>query len=196
VFQQFTHTVADASGWAYAVIFVFAYLDAFVPVVPSEAAVITGGVVAAAGDLSLFLIIPLAAAGASLGDNTVYFIGHRFGSRVRDRFFGGEKAKKRIEWADRQLKERGGELIVVGRFIPGGRTAVSVSAGTLGYPWRRFFVFDVVAVILWASYAAFLGYFGGKTFESIWGLVIALLTAFTIAGSIELVRWLLRRRRE
>ena len=174
----------------------FAYLDAFVPVVPSEAAVITGGVVAAAGDLSLFVIIPLAAAGASLGDNTVYFIGHRFGSRVRDRFFGGEKAKKRIEWADRQLKERGGELIVVGRFIPGGRTAVSVSAGTLGYPWRRFFVFDLVAVILWASYAAFLGYFGGKTFESIWGLVIALLTAFTIAGSIELVRWLLRRRHE
>jgi membrane protein DedA with SNARE-associated domain len=194
VFQQFTHTVADASGWAYLVIFVFAYLDAFVPIVPSEAAVITGGVVAAAGDLSLPLIIPIAMLGAFLGDNTVYLIGRRWGTRVAERLFGGEKARKRIEWAEGQLQERGGELIIVGRFIPGGRTAVSVSSGTLGYPWGRFALFDLAATFIWATYAALLGYYGGKTFESFWGLGIALLIAFSIAGGIELVRWLIRRR--
>jgi membrane protein DedA with SNARE-associated domain len=52
-----------------------------------------------------------------------------------------------------------------------------------------------VAALSWALYAALLGYYGGKTFESFWGLVLALLTAFAIAGSIELVRWILRRRR-
>src|SRR6478736_5758283 len=114
--------VADASGWAYAIIFVFAFLDVLVPIVPSETAVITAGVVAAAGDLSLALIIPIAAAGAFLGDNTVYFIGHRFGGRATERFFGGQKAQKRMDWAEEQLRERGGELIIVGRFIPGGRT--------------------------------------------------------------------------
>ena len=196
IFHQFTQMVADASGWAYLIIFVFAFLDVLVPIVPSETAVITAGVVAAAGDLSLPLIIPIAAAGAFLGDNTVYYIGHRFGGRARDRFFGGEKARKRIEWADEQLAERGGELIIVGRFIPGGRTAVALSAGTLGYRWRRFVWFDLAATIIWASYAALLGYFGGKTFESGWGLLLALTTAFAIAGGIELVRWLLRRRRK
>jgi membrane-associated protein len=195
VFHQFTQMVANASGWAYAIVFVFALLDALVPIVPSETAVITAGVVAASGDLSLGLIIPAAAAGAFIGDNLAYLIGHRFGARATERFFSGEKARHRMDWAEEQLRERGGELIVVGRFIPGGRTAVALSAGTLGYRWRRFIAFDAVATLAWATYSALLGYYGGKTFESFWGLVLALTTAFAIAGGIELVRWALRRRR-
>jgi membrane protein YqaA with SNARE-associated domain len=85
--------------------------------------------VAASGDLSLALIIPAAAVGAFLGDNTVYLIGRRFGGRVTERFFSGEKATERMAWAEVQLSERGGELIVIARFIPGGRTAVALSAG-------------------------------------------------------------------
>ena len=196
MFHQFTQLVADASGWAYLILFLFAFLDALVPIVPSETAVITAGVVAASGDLSLGLIIPAAAAGAFLGDNTAYLIGRRFGGRATERFFSGEKAKQRLGWAEEQLDERGGELIVIARFIPGGRTAVTLSAGTLGYPWRRFVVFDLAAAFLWASYAALLGYYGGRTFESFWGLVVALTTAFAIAGGIELFRWVQRRRRK
>jgi membrane protein DedA with SNARE-associated domain len=194
VFHQFTQMVADASGWAYVIVFLFALLDALIPIVPSETAVITAGVVAGSGDLSLALIIPAAALGAFLGDNLAYLIGRRFGKRATERF-SGEKGKRRMKWAEQQIEERGGELIVVARFIPGGRTAVTLSSGTLGYPWRRFALFDGVAALSWALYAALLGYYGGKTFESFWGLVLALLTAFAIAGSIELVRWILRRRR-
>jgi len=196
VFHQFTQLVADASGWAYAILFVFAFLDALIPIVPSETAVITAGVVAASGDLSLGLIIPAAAAGAFLGDNTAYFIGRRFGGRATERFFTGDKAKHRLDWAEEQLDDRGGQLIVVARFIPGGRTAVTLSAGTLGYPWKRFALFDLAATLLWASYSALLGFYGGKTFESFWGLVLALLTAFALAGATELVRWAIRRRRK
>ena len=196
MFHAFTHLVADESGWAYLILFLLAFLDVLVPIVPSETAVITAGVVAASGDLSLALIIPAAAVGAFLGDNTVYLIGRRFGGRVTERFFSGEKATERMTWAEVQLSERGGELIVVARFIPGGRTAVALSAGTLGYRWRRFVAFDLAATLIWASYAALLGYYGGRTFESFWGLVLALTTAFAIAGGIELVRWLQRRRRK
>ena len=84
---------------------------------------------------------------------------------------------------------------MVGRFIPGGRTAVALSSGTLNYPWRRFVMFDAAAALIWATYSALLGYYGGKTFEGPWGLVLALVIAFSVAGGIELVRWLLRRRR-
>ena len=196
MFHQFTQLVADASGWAYAIIFVFAFLDALIPIVPSETAVITAGVVAASGDLSLGLIIAAAATGAFLGDNTAYLIGRRFGGRATERFFTGDKAKHRLGWAEEQLSERGGQLIVVARFIPGGRTAVALSAGTLEYRWRRFIAFDLLATMIWASYSALLGYYGGKTFESFWGLVLALMTAFALAGGTELVRWLLRRRKK
>ena len=193
MFHQFTQLVAESSEWAYVIVFVFAFLDALVPIVPSETAVITAGVVAANGDLKLALIIAAAAVGAFLGDNTAYYVGRRFGSRATARFFGGEKAKRRIEWADEQLRERGGELIVVARFIPGGRTAVALSAGTLEYRWRRFVVFDAVAALSWALYSSLLGYYGGRTFEGATGLVLALVTAFAVAGGIELTRWALRR---
>src|SRR5262249_34909102 len=161
---------------AYAVVFVFAFLDALLPVVPSETAVITASVVAATGQLSLPLVIAAAACGAFAGDNAAYFIGHRFGPHARARYFRGEKGRKTIRWTERQLAERGGELILVARFIPGGRIAVTLSAGAVRYPWLRFAVFDAVAGILWAFYAAFLGYFGGKAFEHTpWaGLLISL----------------------
>jgi membrane-associated protein len=194
VFDTFTQLVADSSEWAYLIIFLFAYLDVLVPIVPSETAVITAGVVAADGDLSLALIIPLAAAGAFLGDNTAYFLGRYFGTRATERFFRSERARRRIAWADEQLEERGGELIMVGRFIPGGRTAVALSSGTLGYPWRRFIMFDAAAALIWASYSALIGYYGGQTFEGLWGLALALAIAFAVVGGIELIRWLLRRR--
>ena len=197
MFDQFTQLVSDASGWAYAIIFLLALLDALVPVVPSESSVITAGVVASSGDLSVPLIVVAAAGGAFAGDNTAYLLGRRFGTRIEARFFSGERGRRQIQWAERQLAERGGELIVIGRFIPGGRTAVTLSAGTLEYPWRRFVLFDAAAALIWALYATLLGYFGGRAFEDApWkGLLLALGIAFAVAGLIELTRWLLKRRR-
>ncbi|MGE5272839.1 MAG: DedA family protein [Verrucomicrobiota bacterium] len=197
MFNHFTDLVANASGWAYAIVFLLAFLDALVPIVPSETAVITAGVVASAGDLTLGIVIPAAALGAFLGDNTAYLIGRRFGSRATERFFSSDKAKRRVAWAHDQLRERGGELIVVARFIPGGRTVVTLSAGTLEFPWHRFVVFDAIAAVIWALYASLLGYFGGKAFENApWkGLILAFGIAFGVTGLIELVRWMLKRRR-
>jgi len=198
VFGHFTQLVAEASGWAYAIVFLLAFLDVFVPIVPAETAVITAGVVAGAGDLSLPIVIVVAAAGAFLGDNTSYLVGRRYGHRATDRFFSTGKGAERLDWAENQLEERGGELILVGRFIPGGRTVVTLSAGTLHYPWRRFALFDAIAAIVWALYASLLGYLGGQVFEQqAWkGLLLALGIAFAVTGSIELVRWLRRRRKQ
>ena len=198
MFNQFLRLVQDASGWAYAIVLALALLDAVLPIVPSEAAVITAGVVAATGGMNLELVILAAAVGAFLGDNTAYLLGYRFGPQARKKLFHGKKSQRSLEWADRQLNKRGGELIAVARFIPGGRTAVTLSAGTLHFPWRRFAVFDVIAAVLWAVYAALLGFFGGQAFEgAAWkGLLVALVTGLALTGVIEVVRWLLKRRQD
>jgi membrane protein DedA with SNARE-associated domain len=196
VFDALTDYVSGA-WWSYLLVFGFAYLDALFPVVPSETSVVTAGVLAGSGDMSLALILLCGASGAFLGDNSAYLIGRHFGDDVRDRFFRGEKARRRLRWAEREVDERGAELIVVARFIPGGRTVVTLTAGGLEMPWRRFALADAVAGTGWACYAALLGYFGGSVFkEHPWkGVLVALLIAFAVTGAIEGIRWLRKRRR-
>ena len=95
---------------------------------------ITAAVLASQGEgLRLELIIPVAAAGAICGDNVSYWVGRLAGERIADKLFSG-KRRKLLDRAHRLLEERGGYLIVIGRFIPGGRTAVTFAAGSLD--WR------------------------------------------------------------
>jgi membrane protein DedA with SNARE-associated domain len=196
VFDQLVDLISGGP-WAYLIVFALAFLVAVIPLFPSETAVITGGVLAAEGKTTLALVIVVGAVGAVLGDNLAYLLGRYFREPIHRRFFKGEKAQKRIGWAERKLEERGGELIITARFIPGGRLVVTFSAGGLEFPWRRFIVFDVIAGTIWATYAALLGYFGGATFEhSTWkALLLAFGIAAAITGGIELVRWLRKRRK-
>jgi len=176
----------SGSSWTYAFLFAVAALDVVFPVVPSEASVITAGVLAASGDLIIVLVIAAAAAGAWLGDNGSYLIGRTLGNRAARRFFRGEKAQRRLQWAERLLRTRGAYLIVVSRFIPGGRTATTFTAGLVRYPWpQRFLPLTILATLIWASYAALIGYLGGSVFEE--KPLYALLLAFGIAVTITVV---------
>lgn len=194
MFESLTEYVSG-SPWTYLFLFVIAALDAVIPLVPSETSVILAGVLASTGDLVLVLVILFAAAGAIAGDNISYWIGRKVGHRIVDRFFKGER-RKQVDWAHRQVEQRGGYLIIIGRFIPGGRTAVTFSCGMLEMRWRRFLAFDVVAGLVWATYATMLGYVGGRTFEEspFKGFLLAFVVALGIAGAIEAYRWLRRRR--
>ena len=192
-------SIVDAvsgSNWSYLIVFAIAAIDAFFPVVPSEATAIAAGVVAGTGGLHVELVILAAAGGALLGDNLTFFGGHFLGERLDRRFFQGEKAKKRVAWARRTLDERGPYLIVVARFIPGGRTVTMFTAGFVEtFPWRRFVVFDLIACAIWGSYAVLLGYFGGRTFEEEpWkGLLLAFAIALVVTAVVEAYRHLRRR---
>lgn len=194
MFESLTELVSG-SPWTYAFLFAISALDVIIPLVPSETSVILAGVLAANGDLELVLVILFAAAGAIVGDNTAYWIGRTAGHRLVDRWFKGER-RKQVDWAHRQVEERGGYLIVIGRFIPGGRTAVTLSCGMLEMPWRRFIAFDVAAGLVWGVYAAMLGYLGGRTFEEnpFYGFLLAFAVALLVTGVVELYRWLRRRR--
>jgi membrane-associated protein len=180
-----------SSPVTYAVVFLAAMLDAFFPVVPSETIVITAGVVAHDSSLSIALVIPAAAAGAFVGDNISFVLGRYVGDPVRRRLFGSAKGERRIQQTELLLQRHGAILIVVARFIPGGRTAVTFAAGALEYRWRRFVLFDAVAATIWALYSGLLGYLGGETFEnSTWK---SLALALGIAAAVGLLAEVYRR---
>jgi membrane-associated protein len=193
VFDSIVNAVSSSS-WTYLICFGLAFGDVLFPVLPSETVVITAGVLSNTGDLNLGLVIVCSALGAILGDNTAYWLGRKLKGPVERRLFSGEK-RRHLDRAERGLNDRGGSLIIVGRFIPGGRSAVTFGAGVLRYGYGRFLLFDVFAGILWATYAALIGYIGGKAFEDSpgKGILLALAIAFVLAGMFEGGRWWRRR---
>ena len=165
---------------------------------PSESVVIGLGVLASRDlDVRMIPLVMLVALGAFIGDNISYWLGKRFGARIADRLLRGEKGRESRKWAERMLDRYGVRLLIVARFIPGGRTAVTLTAGIIGYPYRRFRLGVGIAAIVWTAYSFGIGIIGGKTFEdNTWA---ALGLAFGVAASIavlsEVVRRLIRRRR-
>jgi len=182
-FLQSLIDLLTGSLWTYPILFGICVGDAIIPAFPSETAVIVSGIQAARGQLSLEAVIAIGAAGAFVGDNVCYCLGRWLGQPVVDRFFSGEVAQRRLDWARNFLKERGSYVLIVARFIPGGRTATTFTAGLVHLPWlTRFVPYIFIAAIAWASYAALLGYFGGMLFED--RPILALLVAFGIAASV------------
>jgi membrane-associated protein len=176
---------------SYLIAIIVPALDAVFPVLPSETAVIALGVATAgSADPRIALLVACAAAGAFLGDNLCYLLGRRFGPAVERRFFASEKGARRRQWAERSLQRFGMQLIIVCRFIPGGRTAVTLSCGLVGYSRRRFVIATAIAAVIWACYAFFIGRLGGKAFEDRpWiGLVVAFGITIAVSLVIEAIR--------
>ena len=186
------------SAVSYLVAFLLPALDAIFPLVPSETAVIALGVATAGStDPRIALLVGFVAAGAFAGDNLCYLLGRRFGPAVQRRFFASQKGVKARAWAERSLDRFGPQLIVVCRFIPGGRTAVTLTCGLTGYPRRRFAAATAVAAVIWAIYAFLIGRVGGHAFaDNPWaGLVVAFGASIAVSAAIEGIRRLWRARR-
>src|SRR5829696_3750755 len=136
---------AMGSPWVYLALCAFAAIDAFFPAVPSESLVITAGVFAATGEPNVFAVIGVSALGAFAGDHVSYMIGRAAGGRFLRRAKPGSRKAAALD--------RGGRLLVVCRYIPGARTAITLSAGALRYPLRSFSFFDGIAALSWGTYS-------------------------------------------
>jgi membrane protein DedA with SNARE-associated domain len=128
--------------------------------------------------------------GAFAGDNLAYLLGRRYGGPAARRFLAGERGSRRRAWAEQALNRYGARLIIACRFIPGGRTAVTLTCGLTGFPRRRFAAATACAAVIWAGYAFFIGRIGGKVFEQKpWaGLLLGLAAAVAVSAIVEIVR--------
>ena len=164
-------------------------IDDFVWFAPGDTAMITAGIVAANGGLLLPAVIAAGTIGGILGDNLSYFLGRRFGPGLADRLLRSERAQERYRWAEQQIATRGSTIIIVGRFIPAGRTVTTFACGTTRLPYRRFLLADAVAALAWATYTALLGFVGGSAFrDALWEpLLIGLGVALALGAGAELL---------
>lgn len=145
------------SMWIYPAVFGVSFIDAVIPVVPSESVVI--GVASAwqsVGEPNLVIVFLVAAMGAWCGDQVTYTIGTRVDVRTV-KVFRRPRVLKSLDWAEHSLQRRGALYIIAARFIPMGRVAVNLTAGALRYPRRRFMAVDALAVFIWAGWGILIG---------------------------------------
>ncbi len=181
---------SSSSPWFYVIIFVIAVFDSVLPIVPSETLVIIGGVSAGSGSLSIALVILCAAGGAFIGDNLSYFLGREASDWVIKRRTRTEKGAKQMAKIIEQIHDRGGMLLITARFIPGGRTLLTLSCGVTRQPHKWFVGWAVVAASVWSLYASLLGFVGGKSFADnhTKAFLIAFAGAFGVTVLIEAIR--------
>ncbi|MEU8235469.1 VTT domain-containing protein [Actinoplanes sp. NPDC048967] len=163
-------------------------LDGVVPMIPSEAVVLTSGVFAHAGTPSLVLVVLATAVGVFLGDHLAYGLSRSvLGPRLINR---SRHVSRAVAAAGRQLDRRTGLLIVMSRFLPGGRVTMNLACGTARLPLSKFSPASAIAALAWAAYTAGLGFLGGAAFveNPLLGLGVGLGLSFALGGLIELVR--------
>lgn len=150
-------------GYPVLALIIFIETGALVFFLPGDSLLVTAGVYAANGKLSLLLLNAILIPCAIAGDALSYYIGSKTGAllfnKPRSRFFRPEHVQ-----AARAFYERhGGKAIIIARFMPLMRTFVPVVAGIADMPYRRFAAFNAIGGAAWVSSMTLLGYFVGKT---------------------------------
>src|SRR5271170_5065261 len=170
--------------WGYLAIFVLSFISTMALPVGAEVAIIYGGVLASGQiahephHLSLALVIVVALAGELAGSLAGYLIGSLGGRPLVDRFGKYVLLTHRdLDRAEAWFARRGDPFVLFGRFIPLLRSFVSFAAGLGEMAVAKFALYTAVAVAIWCTALASVGYALGASYQHV-------LSGFDDAGYV------------
>ncbi|HEU5033823.1 MAG TPA: DedA family protein [Mycobacteriales bacterium] len=193
----FHHLQGPLQHYGYLAVAGFLFFEDFGVPLPGETMLIAASLYAGTGHLNVWLVALIGFGAAVLGDNVGFAIGHFGGRELVERF--GKYVfltPKRIDHAEDFFNRHGGKVVTVARFIEGLRQLNGIIAGTVGMPWRRFLVFNVIGAALWVGVWTSLGYLAGNHVEAIshyFTYVAGGVAALVVIAIV--IRFLRRRRR-
>ncbi|WES65877.1 VTT domain-containing protein [Microbacter sp. GSS18] len=172
-----------ASGpWALPVLYALVLGDAFLVVVPGEAAVTAFGALAVMiGRPPLPAVIAVAALAAFTGDAACYAIGRAVGLH-RWRWMRTRRVQTAFAWASARMDRRLGAVLFTARFIPFARLAVNITAGATRLPAPRHLVITGLAACAWAVYQALIGALVARIVPG--GPIVAVLVSIGVAVAL------------
>lgn len=173
--------IAALGMLAYGIVAALVLIDSVVPVVPSEAVVVAAAASTTLADgPSLPGLIVATAIGAFAGDVVVHASGRYANSRWLgriERTRGWGQAMELVRWG-------GVGVVIVGRFVPLGRTATALVTGTTTMPWRRYLPAAAMGVTAWAIVIGALGRAGSGLSGNIVTTTLIGLIGATVLGTL------------
>ena len=154
---------------------------------PGDTLLLSAGLLAASGKLSLLYTIIVIAIAAILGDNVGYQIGRSLGPRLFRKPDSVVFRKEYIDRAEAFYEKYGSKTMLLAHFVPIVRAFAPVTAGAGKMPRKLFMFFDAIGDIAWTILLTLFGYFIGskipnidKYIEPVLVLVIIVLLAPTL----------------
>ena len=142
----------------------YGYLAVFLgTLVEGETVLLLGGYAAHRGNLSLPLVMVVAFAGSLLGDQTIFWIGHKYGRYILARWPG---LKPRIARVQPLLNRFGNLFALIFRFFYGLRNVTPLAMAIGGFPPRRFLLLNTLGAGLWSAIVSTLGYLFGEAVQA------------------------------
>ena len=138
---------------------------------PGESLMIAAALYAATTHrLDIAFLVPVAAAGAIIGDQIGYFLGRWIGFRVLARW--GRKIglnEDRLSLGRYLFRRYGPMVVFFGRFVALLRTFAAVLAGANRMPWHTFLLWNALGGIGWTSLYGFGAYLLGDAVKRVSG---------------------------
>jgi membrane protein DedA with SNARE-associated domain len=177
------------SPWAYVVVAASITGSALLSPLPSETMMVSAMSLAIAGRMNIAIVVVAAALGSWCGDVLAYNVGRLLSGRTRTWATSSAKGRKALDWVEDREESWGPALIMSGRFVPGGVTAVGLSAGVVGFPVRKFLLYAALGAVIWAAYGLGIAYIGGALFPgNVWaGAVTGVVIALAVSAGVHLV---------
>ncbi len=167
---------------------------------PGDSLLVTAGVFASTGHLSLAALLLSATLCAIAGDQVGYWIGRRAGQALYRREDSLFFRKQHLQRAHDFYEKYGAKTIVLARFVPIVRTFAPVVAGAARMNYRRFFAYNVIGGTGWVWSMMLTGYFLSSAIPNVdkhIHIVIAAVVVLSILpGVIEVLRSRRKRRAE
>ena len=109
---------------------------------------------------AIFIAAPLV---AIVGSQFGHFVGGKYGRKLFDRPNGRFFTHDRVAQTEKWLTKYGvGKALILARFIPFVRTLINPMVGIIGYPARKFFIWNTIGAILWTQLILGAGYILGE----------------------------------
>jgi membrane protein DedA with SNARE-associated domain len=154
----------------------FTYLGLFVVLmlcglglpIPEDVALLAGGYMVHRGVTRYPITLAVSLLGVVVGDNSLFFLGRRFGTGwVRYFGIGRPGRQVQIERIQKFMQRHGHRAIFYARFLAGLRALIYLSAGSFGVRPGVFLVYDVLGALISVPIVVTLGYIFGKQLEMI-----------------------------